>query len=336
MDILLLISGIFFVVWGLIEGLWTTIWVDGNSAPITSRITTWIWRLFRITVNSKKNKTLSLAGPVILLITVVSWIILIWLGWSLMFYSQRESLIVKSTNSLPDFTDAVWYVAYTMFTVGNGDFTPQGDLWQALSSLVAFTGMGMVTLSITYVLQVVSAVVNKRAFASQVLSIGKTPEEFVIKQWTGNGFGAIELQLNSLSQQLSSLNEQHMAFPILHYYHAAKGKKSQDLAIAVLDDALMIIDLAVEEKYKPAETILSSSRQTVETFLETVRMAFIQAAKETPRDPSLRSLKEKGIPLIPEKEFLEKLKREHKRRKLILGLINSGAWQWPSESLKEK
>ncbi len=332
MNTLLLILGILLTLWGLTEGLWTSLWVDGNSAPITSRITTWIWKFFRLVVNSKNNKTLSLAGPVILLSTVVLWILFIWIGWSLIFYSYPESLLVKSTNSLPDFIDAVWYVAYCMFTVGNGDYTPQGDIWQVLSSLVAFTGMAMVTLSITYVLQVISAVVNKRAFASQILSIGKTPEEFVKKQWTGNDFGAIELQLNSLSQQLSTLNEQHMAFPILHYYHAAKGKKSQDIAIAVLDDALTIIDLALEEKYKPAETILSSARQTVETFLETVRMAFIQAAKEPPGAPDYNILKEREIPLISEQQFIEKLEKEKDRRKLILGLINSGAWQWPSEN----
>lgn len=336
MNTSLLILGILLTILGLTEGLWTSLWVDGNSAPLTSRVTTWIWKLFRIVVSTKNNKTLSLAGPVILFFTVVLWILLIWLGWTLIFYSYPESLLVKSTNSLPDFTDVIWYVGYCMFTVGNGDFTPQGDIWQVLSSLVAFTGMAMVTLSITYVLQVISAVVNKRAFANQILSIGKTPEEFVKKQWTGNDFGAIELQLNSLSQQLSTLNEQHMAFPILHYYHAAKGKKSQDIAIAVMDDALTIIDLAVKPQYKPAETILSSARQTVETFLETVRMAFIQAAKETPVAPDYNILKEKEIPLISEQHFNEKLEMENDRRKLILGLINNGAWQWPSENTNKK
>ena len=330
MNVLLLILGILLTLWGLMEGLWTTIWVDGNSAPLTSRLTTGIWKLFRMLINSKHNKTLSLAGPTILLLTVVSWIVFLWFGWALIFYADQGSLVVKSTNSSPDFTDCLWYIAYTMFTVGNGDFTPQGDVWQVLSSLVAFTGMGMVTLSITYLLQVVSAVANKRAFSSQVTSIGKTPEEFVKKQWTGGGFGAIELQLNSLSGQLSTLNEQHLAFPILHYYHAARIEKSQDVAIAILDDALTLIELGVEEKYQPAETILSSTRQTVDSFLTTVKMAFIKPAKDIPQAPDISSLKSKEIPIIPEQEFYKKLEKEKDRRKLILGLINSGAWQWPS------
>ena len=330
MNVLLLILGILLTLWGLMEGLWTTIWVDGNSAPFTSRLTTAIWKLFRMLINSKHHKALSLAGPIILLLTVISWIVFLWFGWALLFYAVPESILVKSTNSSPDFSDCLWYVAYTMFTVGNGDFVPQGDVWQVLSSLVAFTGMGMVTLSITYVLQVVSAVANKRAFSSQITSIGKTPEEFVKKQWTGDGFGAIELQLNSLSGQLSTLSEQHLAFPILHYYHAARIEKSQDVAIAILDDALTLIELGVEEKYQPAETILSSTRQTVDSFLTTVKMAFIKPAKDIPQPPDISSLTSKEIPLIPEQEFYKKLEKEKDRRKLILGLINSGAWQWPS------
>jgi hypothetical protein len=330
MNIALLFLGIIIVLWALVESLWTTIWVDGNSAPLTSRLTTWIWKAFRKLISSKNNRLLSLAGPTILWLTVLFWIVALWFGWSFIFYSFPESLLVKETNSLPDFTDSMWYVAYTMFTVGNGDFTPQGDLWQVISALVAFTGMALVTLSVTYILQVISAVVNKRAFSSQITSIGKTPEEFVMKQWTGRDFGAIELQLHSLSGQLATLNEQHLAFPILHYYHAARMEKSQDVSIAILDDALTIIEPGVEEKYKPAETILSSARQSVESFLETVRKAFIQAAKETPQGPSFDRLKEKDIPLIPEQEFYKRLQEEKDRRKLILGLINNGAWKWPS------
>lgn len=332
MDVLIFVAGAVLLLWGLLEGLWTTIWVDGSSAPLTSRLTTGIWKLFRLIVPTGKDQILSLAGPVILAMTVVSWVFLIWMGWTLIFYSKPFSILVKATNSSADFSDCWWYVAYTMFTVGNGDFTPQGDWWQVASSLVAFTGMSMVTLSITYLLQVISAVANKRAFASEVTSIGKTAEEFVIKQWTGKDFGAIELQLSSLSGKLAMLNEQHMAFPILHYYHAAREEKSQDVAIAILDDALNIIKFGMENKNLPPETILSAARTSVGTFLTTVERAFIKPARDVPQHPKISKVKEGGVPVIPEQEFLNKLGKEDDRRKLILGLINNGAWRWPGEN----
>lgn len=332
MNEFLLVLGILLVIFGLIEGLWTSIWVDGTSAPFTSRLTSWIWKIFRRVIPDKKHKTLSLAGPVILVITVFSWIFFIWLGWTLMFYSDPGSLKLSDKAFTPNFTDAAWYVAFCMFTVGNGDFLPTDGIWQLLSALVAFTGMGMVTLAITYLLQVVSAVTNKRAFASEVTGIGKTAEEFVIKQWTGENFGAIELQLTTLSSQLAVLNEQHLSFPILHYYHAARMEKSMDMAIPILDDAITIIKLGMEEKNLPPETIISSLRQAIESFLTTVQSAFITHAKEVPPPPNLSIIKKGGVPVISEEEFYKKLENEQERRKLILGLVNNGSWRWPKNT----
>ena len=330
MHTFLLILGILILLLGLLEGLWTTIWVDGNSSPFTGRFTTWIWKTFRLLVPKKNNKLLSLSGPTILATTVFSWIFFIWLGWTLILFSDPNSLKVPgSTDFVVEFTDAGWYAAYVMFTVGNGDFLPTDGGWQIVSSLIAFTGMGMVTLSITYILQVISAVANKRAFASSVTSIGKTAEEFVLKQWTGDDFGAIELQLNSLSNQLATINEQHLAFPILHYYHAARVEKTQDVAIAVLDDALNIIKLGMKDEKLPAETILSSARESISSFLTTVSKAFIGPAEKTPPKPDLEMLRKKKVPVISNEEFEKNLQKEEKRRKLIFGLIQNGAWQWP-------
>lgn len=332
MNEFLLVLGILLLLAGLIEGLWTSIWVDGTSAPLTSRVTTGIWKLFRLCIPSRKHKALSLAGPVILATTVFMWIFLIWLGWTLIFYSNPSSLYIPDKSFTPAFEDVCWYVAYVMFTVGNGDFLPVQGVWQILSALVAFTGMAMVTLSITYILQVITAVNNKRAFSSEVTGIAKTPEEFVIKQWTGEDFGAMELQLNSLSGQLAKLNEQHLSFPILHYYHAARVEKSMDVAVAILDDALNIIKLGMDKKYLPPETILTSARQSVDSFLTTIHMAFIKPWNSSPPIPDLEKVKKEGVPVLDKKEFGQKLEKEEKRRKLLLGLINNGSWRWPEEN----
>lgn len=330
MNVPLLVVGILLTLWILIEALWTTIWADRNSSPLTSRLTSLLWKGFRAFTKSGKNGFLNFAGPVILISSVLFWIIMLWLGWVLVFYAVPGAVLLKGTHASPDFTDLIWYVAYCIFTVGNGDLSPNGDVWQVVSSFVALSGMGMVTLAITYLLQVVSAVVNKRSFASQVIAIGKTPEGFVKKEWSRGSFGSIALQLNSLSNQLSTLSEQHLAFPILHYYHTTNHHKAQALAIAILYDAILLIELGVEEAHQPPESILSSARQAVDSFLQTLKGAFIQPADEVPRRPELSSLKEKGIPIIAEQAFYNKLEENTDTRKIIQGLINNDGWQWPS------
>ncbi|MGK7389395.1 MAG: potassium channel family protein [Candidatus Cyclobacteriaceae bacterium M2_1C_046] len=328
MNFFYLLIGIVITIWAIIEGLWTTIWVDGNSAPLTSRLTTVIWKGFRLFVSKKSHRILSLAGPVILFLTVVIWISLILFGWSFIFYSFEDSLTNKD-NTPVDFSDVFWYIGYCMFTVGNGDSSPNGSFWQIASTFVAMSGMLIVTLSVTYILQVISAVVNKRSFANQVISIGKTPEEFVCEQWNGDGFGAIELQMVSLTGKLSTLTEQHLAYPILNYYHAAQYENSVAVAVAIYDDALTIISKAVPEKHHPPTTILTSGRRTIDSFIKTLKAAFIEASEESPPQPNLDKIRKDNIPIESEEVFNKALKDLEQRRKLLYGAIKNDAWHWP-------
>lgn len=330
MNWLLLIAGGIIVLWFIIESLWTTLWIDGNSSPLSTRITTLIWKIWKGLFSQKRHKALSLAGPLVLFLTVFTWIFFLWLGWAMIFYARTGSL-ASSEGELPDFVGTLWYVAYTMFTVGNGDFLPQGSAWQLLSALVAFSGMGLVTLSITYVMQIISAVVTKRSFASQVTSIAKTADDFVVAQWTGNGFGAIELQLNALSGQLGTLNEQHLAYPILHYYHAKNADKSSAIALPVLDDALTIIMDCTEEQYRPAATILISCRASISSYLHTLKAAHIHATDEVPPLPDWEKIKGAGVPVCDRESFEKKFRDNADRRKLLLGLTQNAAWRWPSK-----
>ena len=330
MNWLLLIIGSIITFWTLIEGLWTTLWIDGSSAPITTRITSGIWKAWRAIFKQKRHKALSLAGPLVLFLTVFLWIVFIWIGWALIFYAQAGNL-ASSKGVNPNFFGTLWYIAYTMFTVGNGDFLPKGDVWQLLSSLVAFTGMGMVTLSITYLMQIVSAVVTKRSFSSQVTSIAKTPDDFVVAQWTGDSFGAIELQLNSLSGQLAMLNEQHLAFPILHYYHARNPDKSSAGALPVLDDALTIMMECVPEGSRPSTTIVKSLRASVTSYLSTLKAAHIQPKDEAPPLPDWNQMHKEGVPVCSKEEFEEIFRKNADRRKLMFGLTENAAWKWPTK-----
>lgn len=328
MNILLLITGIIITIWAFIESLWTTIWVDGNSAPVTSRLTTFVWRIMRLFINRKNHPLLSLSGPLILFLTIILWISFVWLGWSTIFYSDANSITAKDNASIK-FVDTLWYIASLMFTIGNGDYTPNAGIWKFLSSIVGMSGMLMITLSVTYILQIISAVVNKRSLASQITSIGKTAEDFVKEQWNGEGFGAIELQMQSISSQLATLTEQHLAYPILNYYHSAKFENSLPVATSIYDDALTLIAAGVKKEYHPPTTILTSGRNTIDNFLHTLQAAFIKAADENPPPPDLNKLKKANIPTVSEEEFQKKLKNLEQRRKLISGLIINGAWHWP-------
>jgi hypothetical protein len=167
----------------VLDALWTTLWVDGSAGPLTGRLTTGLWRLGLRLLGRRRHRALSALGPLILVTTVAVWILGLWAGWVLLFSTDPRALGLSSGPGFADWTGRIWFVGYTMFTVGNGDFTPEEGAWQVVSGLVAATGMSLVTLAVTYLLNVLTAVVGKRAYADQVHGLGRTAEELVLAGW---------------------------------------------------------------------------------------------------------------------------------------------------------
>lgn len=331
MEFLLLAAGVALVVATLIDALWTALWVDKAAGPVTSRVSSWVWqgalRLFR-----GRHGALSAMGPVILVGTVIGWVASLSAGWLLIFSSDGSSLVDATDGSTPGWTGRVWYVFYAVFTMGNGDILPRVGAWQVVSGLLTASGMFLVTMSITYLLSVVSAATAKRAFASSVHGIGRTGAEVVTTGWNGTDFRSLERHIDSLTAHVTSLTEKYLSYPVLQYYHAAKREKSPPLAIAILDDALVLLTAVVPAQHRPARVSLRSLESSLDTFLETLDVAFIPAGQALPPRPSLAPLKDADVPLLAQEEHDSALRPHNDRRRKLLSLVHNDGWDWPPGS----
>ncbi|WP_347059563.1 potassium channel family protein [Blastococcus sp. HT6-30] len=329
MEILFAVVGLLLVGLTIIDALWTALWVDGSAGPVTGRVTTWLWKGTLAVFGRRRHRRLSVFGPLVLVLTVLQWIVLLWAGWVCLFASDPDALMRSGGPGTADWTGRIWFVGYTMFTVGNGDFVPADGLWQVVSGLVALTGMSLITLAVTYLLSVVSAVVGKRAFASQVAGLGRSGEEFVLSGWNGRNLHPLDRQLTDLSSQLSRLTEQYLSYPVLQYYHAASPDKSPVKAAAVLDDALLLMTAGVPADQRPDPAALRTARSSVRTFLQDAQeAASIDAAPAAPPAPRLSALREQGVPTVADEQFTAAVAEQADRRRTMLGLVRGDGWNW--------
>ena len=327
MELLLAALGIGLILFTLVDALWTALWVDGAAGPLTRRATTWAWRGLLRVVGRQRHRALSLFGPVLLVTTLMAWVGLVLAGWFLLFSADPQSL---SSTGPPeaDWTGRVWFIAYSFFTVGNGDFIPKPGVWQIAASLIGATGMVLITLAISYLLSVISAVVSKRAFASQITGLGETPEALVKSGWNGHDLRPLDRLLADLSSQLGQLTQQYESYPLLQYYHAAHPSRSPIRAVAIFDDALTLMQFGVAPDARPGPAELASARASVKSFLGTLRSALISPATEAPPGPELGALREHGIPAVPEHEFQREIQQLDDRRRSLLGLVQGDGWTW--------
>ncbi len=326
METLYLAIGIAIVVISIIDFIWTTLWVNGGAGPLTDKLSSIVWIGMR-KISNDNSKVLSLAGPLILSLTLLMWIALLWVGWTFVFSGSESSLINTTTKAFATWSDRFYYSGYLIFTLGNGDFAPNGTNWQIITVVATGSGMLFITLGVTYLLSVLSAVTEKRSFATSVSVLGETSAEIVENAWNGKNFTNIDLLLQTFSTQLSTITAQHNAYPVLHYYYAEDRNESVPVAVVLLDEALSILRFAVPIENSPNRMLLQEARGTIGDYLETLT-SFAVAADEPPRI-TIDDLRSKGLPILAQPDFDKAMENSIKRRQQLAGLIQSSASESP-------
>jgi hypothetical protein len=323
------------VLLSLVDALWTALWVDGGAGPVTDQITNGVWWVMRKLIHTKRNYRLSIAGPLIQTVTVFAWVGLLWAGWVLMYSADPTSLIYARMPEpqLSTLIDRIYFVAFTISTMGNGDIYPSRGGWEIVASFTTLSGMFLITMVVSFLLSVIGGVTTKQSLASQITGLGNSAEEFVLNIWDGKGFPGLDLQLMSITSQLGTLTEQQLAYPVLHRYHGASYQEDSAPAVAILDDTLTILRYGLQESYRPAPALLKSARSTVHNYLKTLASASIYPADQAPPTPNLASLRQAGIPVVSDEEFMESLDDLTHRRKLLLGLVERNSFRWPHNTI---
>jgi hypothetical protein len=330
MPVLLTVVGLSLIGFTFFDALWTTIAPYG-AGPLSKRIARGCWAA-SLWVHRRRaggaHGLLAFAGPALLVTGFLVWVGLLWAGWVLLFSAEPGAVVASTSNAPADLAGRVYYVGFVLFTLGTGDYVPVGGTWEVLSAIASLSGLFVVTLAITYVLSVVSAVAAKRRLAGSIHSLGDTPADLVRRAWDGSGFAGLDQHLPSLGSELEYHDQRHAAYPILHYFHSTERRTALGPAVAVLDDALLILAKGVASDARPAPAIVEPTRRTVGSFLDTLGDVFIEPSDEPPPTPDSAAVTSAGIPTEAAGDFKRAVERGAHRRRLLRGLVEDGGWSW--------
>ncbi|AQQ55260.1 ion channel [Planococcus lenghuensis] len=329
MEWIYLVAGIGLLLFVTIDVFWTTLWVDGGAGPISSRLSRFLWKMTR-GIGRGHPWLLSLAGPAVLAITLVTWIGLLWLGWLLVFSGDIHSVVDTRDDKPINWSERIYFTGYVVFTLGVGDYVPREGFWQVITAAASGNGFLFLTLGATYTLSILNSVIQQRSFASSITAIGKSGSEFVRNSWNGTDFSDINLLLSSTSSQLSTLAAQHKAYPVLYYYHCPQDEQAASVAVTVLDEALTILRFGVPEPYQPNRVLIQEARSSIEGYLDALSPRLIKTAGQVPSIANLDDIRILGLPTMTDKEFKTEVEQLQGRRRKLLNALESDARQWPS------
>ncbi|CAN5747595.1 potassium channel family protein [soil metagenome] len=270
---------------------------------------------------------LAYVGTATLLLIIGLWTSALWLGWTLFFMSDLNAVVSSSSGEPTGFVERAYFVGYTLITLGNGEYQPQVGFWQIMTLLAASLGFFVITLAITFLLSVLPAVVGKRQLASYIASLGLAPADIVLGAWDGDSCDALTQHLSTLNEALGKVAQQHLAFPILHYFHSGERRTALPLRVAALDEALGCLFYGLEGCQSTAHR-LQPLRESVGSLLETLQNGFIGGHDDTPPPTPLEPLREGGLETKAQADYHRALDEKTERRKLLHGYVVKDGWEW--------
>lgn len=296
----------------------TVLWSGQGAGPLTGAVTSLGRRLLKHLPGHGRMR--SAVGPVAILVIVSVWASLLLVGFTLAFEGDSDSIRTSATEQPVDWFERAYYVGYSLFTLGNGDIAPVTDGGRLLTVAISATGLFLITLSVTYLLPVISASVASRSFASSAQALGDTPEDVVLGAWDGERI-QLDHELRRLADQLSVLAEQQLAYPVLHLFLSSDPGSSAPLAIAQLDDVLTLLD-GVDQRVAPPAAPRRMLRAAIQSYVQTYGAGIREDAPAPPL-PDTGRLAMAGIPLLQPSAYALAMSHIDDHRSGVRGLLQS-------------
>lgn len=228
------------IIFTVLLDVFVTIFSQAGAGPITSFWTEKCWKLILFFRYRRNNEyIIDWSGPVFLVGIIAVWYLILYLCWVLLFYLNSYS--IKSEEGVEtQITDIIYYIGSTFTSLGMGDLTPAGLPWTFLTTNGTLIISLLISLSISYIIPVLSAVVSRRKLISLTRSLGKSSEQILDRCWTGKDSGKLDSTVLDIGTTLVEEAYKSHVYPVLEYFYFKESGSSLNLSVLNLHDALIL------------------------------------------------------------------------------------------------
>lgn len=151
---ILLIAGLDFLL--------TTTGITDRKLP-SRRVAAAVWALLtRLMPATGWSRTA--IGPLVMTAIAVFWILLVALGWLLIFQAAADAVVLTDSKAPAGPALDLAFVGKALSTLGGGMVLPGTPMWELITVIVGVNGMVVLTLSVSFVLNTTQSVTLGRAF----------------------------------------------------------------------------------------------------------------------------------------------------------------------------
>jgi len=222
----------------------------------------------------------------------------------------------------------VYFTGYAISTLGTGDYQPQGAPWLVLTAVASLNGLVMITFIISFIVPVAQDEAFRRTTALEIHHSGATAQELLLGSWDKERRTALASLLADLTPSLVRLEQRHLSTPVLHRFHGSRRPEALELSIAALDEALSIAEHGLDPLEAQLPANFYKARRAITGYLGTLGSAWVRPAAKAPPAPTLDPFRTRGLPVVADDHFAERLRELDERRRLLRALVERSGWSW--------
>lgn len=264
-----------------------------RSGPISETLNRVVWwaarRIaFRLS-RHRRHRLLNAIGPLLLPALIITFILLLVSGFALIYLPRMPAHFSVSQDAVSSaWIESLYFSGITFTTLGYGDITPRSIEMRFISLVEGASGFAVISLAVTYLLTVYSALERKRAVA---LSFYHQAEEganvagFVAHHFVAGQFHGLRDVLRIATRDIQELLESHVEHPVIHYFHPVEVHKSLPRMLFLVLEICTVLYVCLDEdeyhqshSHPEVRTLEASSRYVLHRLVASLGLE--QQAKE--------------------------------------------------------
>lgn len=224
----------------------------GLLAPHWNRL---VWAALRglsSLLGRRHGAGLSFGGPLIVVSLIAFWALGLTLGAALIIQPELGDAIRPSSGEAQrDFVTALLVAGNSLSIVGGGDYSPHSVGTRLLFILNSLIGASVLSLVLSYLVQVYSALRERNALAMTIdLMTGGTGDaaEMLARIGPDDDFTNAVTEPGNLVQPLAQTKEAHHFYPLLFYFRFKDPLYSVSRFGFILLDLTTLIDTTLDRQ----------------------------------------------------------------------------------------
>jgi hypothetical protein len=302
----------------LLDVFLTVLYARAGTGLLAPRLMQGVWRVFRALAGGRRARIFNFCGPTQLVALVLTWGVLLALGSGLVIHPALGTGVKSSSGTTDtDFVTALFVGGSSMSIVGASDYGPASAGYKLLFLFNSLVGMSVTSLTLTYLMQVYSALRSRNTLGLMVhAQSGETGDaaELIARWGPGGRFEGGYNNLSTLAGAVAAIKETHHFYPVLFYFRFEDAFYAPSRILLITLDAAALVRTALdpgELGWLQESAALAELEQTSALLLRTLDRNFLvhHATATQSREPwwlryerALLRLRGAGIPTRPDPE----------------------------------